>query len=73
MSMDTNYSEIVQQCFSRGEPDWNDWDDYLSLGFAPVHIPELIQILENTTEIWEQADEEDRTEWAPIHAWRALA
>lgn len=71
--MNGNYSGIVQQCFSRGEPDWEEWDDYLALGFARAHVPELIHILENTTEIWEQAGEEDRVEWAPVHAWRALA
>ena len=68
-----NYSGIVKQCFSRGEPDWNEWDDYLAMGFTSAHVPELIHILESTTEIWEQAGEEDRIEWAPIHAWRALA
>jgi len=72
------YSETVQQCFTRGEPDWEEWDDYLSLGFTPAHVPELIHILDNTTQIWEQAFEADTieeniTEWAPIHAWRALA
>lgn len=71
--MNRNYSEIVQQCFSRGEPDWEKWDDYLALGFTRALVPELIHILENATEIWEQAGEEDRVEWAPIHAWRALA
>jgi hypothetical protein len=73
MNMNTNYSEIVQQCFMRGEPDWNEWDDYRALGFSRAHIPELIHILDTTTDIWEQAGEEDRVEWAPIHAWRALA
>ena len=71
--MNMEYSEIVRQCFSRGEPDWNEWDDYPALGFTPAHVPELIHILDHTTEIWEQAGDEDRVEWAPIHAWRALA
>jgi len=67
------YSQIVEQCFALGEPDWEDWDDYLALGFTPAHVPELIHILDTTTQIWDQAGEEDRIEWAPIHAWRALA
>lgn len=71
--MNMDYSEIVRQCFSLGEPDWNEWDDYTALGFMPAHVPELVHILDNTTEIWEQVDEEGLVEWAPIHAWRALA
>ena len=71
--MNKNYSEVVQQCFLRGEPYWDEWDDYVALGFAPAHVPELIDILENTAQIWDEAGEEDRIEWAPIHAWRALA
>ncbi|HEY4718935.1 MAG TPA: DUF1186 domain-containing protein [Anaerolineales bacterium] len=71
--MNMNYSEVVQQCFRRGEPDWKDWDDYLALGFTPAHVPELIHILENTAQIWDQVGEEDPSEWAPIHAWRGLA
>lgn len=71
--MNRNYSETVQQCFLRGEPDWEEWDDYVALGFAPAHVPELIDILENTAQIWDEAGEEDRIEWAPIHAWRALS
>src|SRR3990172_7912711 len=50
--MNMNYSEVVQQCFRRGEPDWKDWDDYLALGFTPAHVPELTHILENTAQIW---------------------
>jgi hypothetical protein len=73
MNVNKEYSEIVQQCFTRGEPDWQEWDDYPSLGFTPAHVPELVHILENTTQIWEQAGEDDLTVWAPIHAWRALA
>lgn len=73
MNMNTKYSEIVQQCFLRGEPEWEDWDDYVALGFTPGHVPELIDILENTSQIWNEAGKEDRVEWAPIHAWRALS
>ena len=73
MNLSEEYSEVVQQCFTRGKPDWEEWDDYLSLGFTSAHAPELIRILDTTTQIWDQAGEEDRTEWAPIHAWRVLA
>jgi len=78
MNLNNEYSEIVQQCFTRGEHDWEEWDDYPSLGFTPAHVHELIHILNTTTQIWEQAFEADTieenlTEWAPIHAWRALA
>ena len=76
--MNGKYSEIVQQCFTHGEPDWEEWDDYLSLGFTLAHVHELIHILDTTTQIWDQAFEadtieENTTEWAPIHAWRVLA
>jgi len=72
MNMNLEYSEIVQQCFTRGEPDWEEWDDYPALGFTPAHVPELIHILDTTAQIWDRAGEEDPTVWAPIHAWRAL-
>src|SRR3989337_1069711 len=71
--MNEDYSEVVRQCFTRGEVDWEDWDDYAALGFTHAHTPELIHILKNATQIWDQAGEEDRIEWAPMHAWRALA
>lgn len=73
MNLNQEYSEVVELCFTGGEPDWEEWDDYPSLGFTRAHVPELIHILDTTTQIWEQADEEDPSEWAPIHAWRALA
>jgi len=73
MAMDKDYSEIVRKCFTRGEPDWKDWDDYRDLGFSAAHIPELIHILDTTSELWDEAGQDDRIEWAPIHAWRALA
>lgn len=73
MNSNTEYSEIAEQCFVLGKPDWEEWDDYPSLGFTSAHVPELIHILDTTTQIWDQAGEEDRIEWAPVHAWRALA
>ena len=71
--MKEGFSETVRQCFTLGETKLKDWDDYQALGFTVMHIPELIHILEITAQIWDQAGEEDRIEWAPIHAWRALA
>jgi hypothetical protein len=65
-----NYSETVKKLFALGEPGWHDWMDYSSIGLNEAHINELLHIVQNTSAIWDEAED---VEWAPTHACRALA
>jgi HEAT repeat protein len=44
--------------------------DYLALGLAPEHVPDLIRMAQDDALHW--ADSESKEVWAPVHAWRAL-
>jgi hypothetical protein len=46
------------------------WPNYLQLGLAQAHIPDLIRMV--TSEDLYQTDLKHPAAWAPIHAWRAL-
>ena len=46
------------------------WPDYLELGLAPEHIPDLIRMALDDELHW--ADGDSVEVWAPVHAWRAL-
>lgn len=50
----------------RNEP----WPDYLELGFAAEHVPELIRMTKDDT--LNNAAQDSLEVWAPLHAWRSL-
>jgi len=66
------YNEQVAQLLTRGETDWDDWDDYSSLGFTPKDVPELIRMGSDHYLLTSENVDDDAV-WAPMHAWRALA
>ena len=70
MSEANSYSELVRLLLMYGEADWQEWEDYQSMGFKREHIPDLIRMATDQTLIVEAEEPEF---WAPIHAWRALA
>ena len=47
------------------------WPDYVALGFAAEHIPELIRMAMD--EHLNGADGDGTEIWGPLHAWRTLA
>jgi HEAT repeat protein len=47
-----------------------EWPDYLQLGLASEHVPELIRMAAD--EDLHFADSDSLEVWAPVHAWRAL-
>lgn len=50
--------------------NFDQWPNYLSLGFSKEHIPELIRM---ATDIELNRGDSDTLEvWAPAHAWRTL-
>lgn len=49
---------------------FDEWPNYLELGFTKEHIPQLIQMATDEELNW--ADEESLEVWAPAHAWRTL-
>jgi hypothetical protein len=75
--MENTYTEPVSKLLKLGRPH-GEWLDYLSLGIASEHIPELIRLLEDhelrdLKPPEDFPDDEDPPEWyAQIHAWRAL-
>ena len=46
------------------------WPDYLELGLAEDHVPELIGMISDQT--LHNASGDSLEVWAPLHAWRAL-
>ncbi len=52
--------------------DWSEpWPDYLELGLAGEHVPELIRMATDPNFYGASADTAEG--WATLHAWRALA
>ena len=70
MATSNPYPEIFATLLALGEAEWNEYEDYLDLGFTQEHIPDLIRIATDRRLIVEAEEPEF---WAPIHAWRALA
>lgn len=72
--IDHTYPAPVAQLLTLGEPDPDDWPDYLAYGLEPEHIPDLIQMLEDQElRFSDELDPEYLTAaWAPVQAWRAL-
>ena len=74
--MPEKYTFPVAQLLTYGDcqeigTSFDDWPDYLELGFTTEHVPQLIQM---ATDIELEEMSSDSLEmWAPIHAWRTLA
>lgn len=49
---------------------YEQWPNYLELGFGPEHIPDLLRLAMDTT--YATSDSEDPKYCAPVHAWRIL-
>jgi len=74
--MSETYSDPVAQLLTLGHPDDGEdlgtprWFDYLALGLAAKHVPELVRLaLDADTYL---NDSESPAVWASLHAWRAL-
>ncbi len=69
-----DFSEPVLALISVGEKAARSskWPDYMELGIASEHIPELIRILEKVEAFWPEEETNAPEVYAPIHAWRAL-
>ena len=66
-----DYPPPVDRLLSLGKPDQtHEVISYQSLGLAPDHIPQLIQMA--TDRELTLADAESLDVWAPVHAWYAL-
>jgi hypothetical protein len=73
--MTETYHDPVAQLLTLGDPrqeGWMspEWRDYLALGLAAEHVPELVRMALDEDLHW--ADSESPDVWAPLHAWRAL-
>ena len=67
----STYTEPVSKLLSYGDcRNFKEWPDYLELGFAREHVPDLIGMATDEELNW--ADSDSLEVWAPIHAWRAL-
>jgi hypothetical protein len=69
-----DYSDPVARLLDYGGFDIRQieepWPDYLELGFAEEHVPELIRMA--TDSDLNNADQDNLEVWAPLHAWRTL-
>ena len=69
------YTGPEAQLLSFGEPSGvrvpDRWPDYAALGITMADVASLIAMATDTE--LNEADSNDPTVWAPIHAWRALA
>ena len=48
------------------------WQDPESLGITSAHVPELIRVIEEIDLFWGDDPSDEKYDFAPIHAWRAL-
>jgi HEAT repeat protein len=74
--MSEPYHDPVAQLLTLGDPRQKDqmaseWRDYPALGLTAEHVPELVRMALDKDLHW--TDSEGGEEWAPLHAWRALA
>jgi len=66
-----NYSPPVDLLLVYGDPrKFQEWPDYLSLGFNEEHTSDLIRM--SLDPDLNFADSDSIEVWAPIHAWRTL-
>lgn len=69
--MEQTYSDPVAKLLSYGKcENFEEWPDYLEMGFNESHIPELIKMATDQ-DLHRDSSESDNV-WAPVHAWRAL-
>lgn len=70
--MTASFTPPVDRLLGYGE--WkvrrDPWADYLSIGLTREHVPELIRMATDVL-LW-YSGEGTATQWAPLHAWRAL-
>lgn len=72
----SNYPPPVDQLLHLGEDTegfdiYEEWADYLQLGFTHEHVPDLIRMALDVD--LHEAPSESPKLWAPVHAWRTLA
>src|SRR5215218_8440609 len=65
-----NYLAPVNTLLTLGTCKRDEWPDYLTHGFGPEHIPDLIRMAFGPE--LNQAETESSAVWAPVHAWRTL-
>ena len=69
--MNTTYTSPVNSLLTYGDcREFQEWPNYLELGFTRDHIPELIRMATDEELNW--ADSDGLEVWAPVHAWRTL-
>lgn len=73
--MTNEYSKPVCQLLTYGgyasiQNLGDAWPNYLELGLAEEHIPELIRMISD--QALNKASGDNPEVWAPLHAWRAL-
>jgi hypothetical protein len=69
--MSTPYSPPASSLLTFGDVRlFEEWPNYLELGFSHEHIPDLIRLATDTK--LHLADSESAEVWAPVHAWRTL-
>ena len=69
--MNTTYTSPVNNLLTYGDcREFQEWPNYLELGFTRDHIPELIRMAIDEELNW--ADLDSPEAWAPVHAWRTL-
>ncbi len=68
----SSYAPPVDQLLSLGEETARQrpWPDYLALGLAREHVPELVRMLGDPA--LQEWDDTPRGFWPVVHAWRAL-
>ena len=69
-----DFSEPVIALISLGEKAARStkWSEYAELGITSDHIPELIRVIEQIDLFWGDEADDEKYDFAPIHAWRAL-
>ncbi len=64
-------NDAVQKLFTLGEIEHNaPWIDYLKLGLSKDDLPQLLELLTDSTLL--DASVESKEIWVPQHIWRAL-
>lgn len=66
-----NNNDAVQKLFTLGEIEHNTpWIDYLRLGLSKDDLPQLLELLTDSTLL--NAPVESKEVWVPQHIWRTL-
>ncbi|MGE4157715.1 MAG: YecA family protein [Planctomycetota bacterium] len=68
---DAQYTGLVAELLTKGDPrEWEDWPNYLDMGFTQEHVPALIEMATDADLNFAPSD--SLRVWAPVHAWRTL-